>query len=1537
MNNLQHRATAAGIQITNEIMGEHRNVTDATLQILLDGLGAPPDSGAYMPVQILDEQRTYHLPAFNATAWKLRNERGETQTGTPIHDEVQLPPLVAGYYQLALTTASQSLNTTLIVAPQKCWQPDQIANGKRIWGIATQLYSLRSHSNWGMGDYGDLVALVEQANQLGADVIGINPVSAMFPNNPTHLSPYSPSDRLSLNTVYIDVNSVDGFADCTEAQALWTNADFQNKLSAARDAATVDYVTINDLKQQVLQTLFQHFETQANHDKFDTFCAAHGKRLQHKAVFDALGRHFNEKESRVTNWHEWPAAFHNHALQEVAAFAKAHNSEIRYYCWLQWLADKQLARAQNIALQRGMTLGLYRDLAVGCDGAGAELWLNQDAFIADVAIGSPPDAYNPAGQNWGLPPFNPHYLRQQAYAPFINLLRANMRHARTLRIDHAFALSRLYLIPHGMGSADGAYLNYPVEELMAVLRLESHRNQCMVIGEDLGLFPENYKENATASGLFSYKVFFFERDKNNDFLPPSYYPQQALSVFSTHDLPTLAGWWSNTDINEKTLLKIYPDKNLENQDRTARPLDKQRLLDALAKQSLPTNDLITGVHAYLARSASSIIMLQLEDVLGMPEQMNIPSTVDERANWRMKLTAPLEDIFADGNKLHVLSKILNIERARPLIDYPRATYRLQFHKDFTFYDAANIMPYLAQLGISHIYASSYMTARPGSTHGYDVIDHNQLNPEMGGAEGYAIYLQALRDNNLKQILDFVPNHMGVGVDNNWWLNVLEWGQQSPFAKYFDISWQARQGKIILPSLGQHYGDALAAGELKLVFDKMHGSFNLHYFDNFFPVCPVDYHTICADISEIENNVKAGEDLKNALMTNSSLYEAIARAVSVINNDRVRLHALLERQHYQLAFWRVASSDINYRRFFDINELAALRVEDDEIFDKIHGFVFDEIANGNLQGLRIDHIDGLADPARYCRRLREKTGSSAYLTVEKILGVHETTRRGWPIDGTSGYDALNDIGAVFVNPRAEQHLDKTYRDFTGIRRPFDRLVYNAKKLILDSSLTSELLRITRELKMIADSSAYTRDYPQEVLRTALEDVISWFPVYRTYINAHEFDKNDAIVITWAIGRAKKHSQLADISVYDFLASILTVERPCDNIAILGLVKRFQQLSGPVMAKGLEDTTFYRFNRLLSLNEVGGAPSRFGASVTDFHKTIGERIKNIPHSMLTTATHDTKRGEDLRARLSVLSEMPLAWRKHVNTWAKLNRAKRTVFEKTAVPSPNEEYFIYQILLGSWPVELLHRPFETSAHDSYLKRLDEYLLKALREAKLNSSWSLPQEDYEKLVSAFVHAILDISKQNTFLDSFLLFVNKLAAWGAARGLAQVVLKLTLPGVPDVYQGTEFWDLSLVDPDNRRPVDYEMRVMTLVDNTPLAILYQNWRSGAIKQRVMAMLLVHRAQYAELYTYGSYEPLTVSGKYADRVIAYARRWQDQMLITAILVRGDINKTSMQNAFITLPDGFTGKNIMTSQAVNSHSQISLADCFDGMPIAVFASA
>ncbi len=868
--------------------------------------------------------------------------------------------------------------------------------------------------------------------------------------------------------------------------------------------------------------------------------------------------------------------------------------------------------------------------------------------------------------------------------------------------------------------------------------------------------------------------------------------------------------------------------------------------------------------------------------------------------------------------------------ARLISSVPLSTYRLQFNAAFRFDDARAIVPYLDALGIGSMYASPYLKARPGSTHGYDVVDPNRLNPEVGTVAEHAAMIDAAQAAGIGHVLDFVPNHMGVGgAENPWWQDVLEWGEGSPYAKFFDIDWQPlraeMRGRVLVPFLGDYYGRVLERGELAPRFDAATGTFSIAYYESHFPIATESYGAFLslavghvagaawplrALAAEFDGAPRERASALKAELAAVARDTAIAAAIEAalgtyrVGSDPVaidRLDALLQRQHYRLAYWRVSADEINYRRFFDINDLAGLRVEDADVLAETHRFVFSLIESGRIQGLRIDHVDGLFNPGGYCTFLQDRAsalGHPQYLVVEKILARFETLRRDWRIAGTTGYDFMNLVNGLFVDSKSELAFDRIYRQFAGIATNFDQFAYRAKKDIMRATLASELEVLVTMLDRIAEMDRRSNDYTFNVLRDALTEVIASFPVYRTYVTHEDVEDDDERFIAWAVGAAKKRSELGDDRVFEFIASVLRVATAAqsenyERRSVLRFAMKFQQYTSPVMAKAVEDTAFYRYVRLASLNEVGGDPRRFGTSVAEFHRKNAERAEFHPHAMLATATHDHKRGEDTRVRIDALSEMPGLWDRAIRRWNRLNARRKGNADGTPAPTENDEYHLYQALLGTWPMDWLDREsIDASESDAYIERIGEYVRKAMREAKFRTSWTNPNAAYENAMLAFVRSLLTPRRGNIFIREMSAFVRTIAPSAALSSLAQVTLKLTSPGIPDIYQGCEFWDFSLVDPDNRRPVDYALRGAALEimhgriergDAAPLAAeLLAHWRDGRIKAYVTWRLLHLRRERPRTFLDGNYVPLETTGARAEHLVAYAR--DDVVVVAPRLVR-----------------------------------------------------
>ncbi len=805
-----------------------------------------------------------------------------------------------------------------------------------------------------------------------------------------------------------------------------------------------------------------------------------------------------------------------------------------------------------------------------------------------------------------------------------------------------------------------------------------------------------------------------------------------------------------------------------------------------------------------------------------------------------------------------------------------------------------------------------MKARKGSTHGYDTVDHSQFNPELGGEAGFARLSEALSQHDIGLIIDFVPNHVGVHfADNPWWLDVLEWGPTSPQAAAFDIDWDLlphrARGGVLLPILGSSYGEALERGEIELRYDPEQGSLSAWYFEHRLPIAPERCGEVLrmvvkeADAAETEGR-QARARACGALHRIAPSQSPRKRRASRPNSGRsparptssraasppiapardrpaqtLALHHLLERQHYKLGHWRLASSDINYRRFFDVNGLAGLRVEDPGTFAATHRLVKQLIADGKLQGIRLDHIDGLRDPAQYCQRLRrlvrDAQGNTKpfYTVIEKILCEHERLPHFAGVQGTTGCEWMNVITHVLVDPKGLDALDETWRQISNRPPRLAPYVKDAKRRVLETLLTSEFTVLTRLLARIANGHYSTRDFSADSLRQALELYVLHFPVYRTYLTSGAPAAHDRKLIDDTIARARAEWFAADEGIFDFLRDALTMDllKPGRHPHSAPRVRRFalkvQQFTGPVMAKSLEDTAFYQFHRLLALNEVGGDAASTGLALPAFHEAMQARAKEWPHGMTATATHDTKRGEDARARIAALSEIPGEWTSAVARWKVLNAPHLALRGNLRAPSATFEYMLYQTLLGAWPLE--------GPDEDFVERIQAYALKAARKGKEETSWLNPHETYESRHTGLRRRILDPARSREFLEALQTLARRVALLGALNSLSQLTLKATLPGVPDFYQGTEFRDLSLVDPDNRRPVDFAARHAALA--SPEAPDWRGpiktWPDGRLKLAWTRHLLKLRHELADVFTHGDYQPLGVSGAHADHVVAFARR------------------------------------------------------------------
>ncbi|MBW4469663.1 MAG: malto-oligosyltrehalose synthase [Stenomitos rutilans HA7619-LM2] len=926
---------------------------------------------------------------------------------------------------------------------------------------------------------------------------------------------------------------------------------------------------------------------------------------------------------------------------------------------------------------------------------------------------------------------------------------------------------------------------------------------------------------------------------------------------------------------------------------------------------------------------------------------------------------------------------------------PVSTYRIQFRKEYDFAAAAAIVPYLAALGISDLYASPIFKARADSSHGYDVVDPTQLNPELGTQADFDALVSALKQQKMGWLQDIVPNHMAYDSQNLWLMDVLENGADSDSFDYFDIDWnhlyEDIRERVLAPLLGDFYGNCLERGEIQLAYDE--AGLSVNYYRLRLPVRIESYARFITHnlghltkslgrrhpdfvkllgilylIKNLPAEARGRERYDQIIFVkgllwelyeqNEAVKEFFAANVESFNGEPGKpesfnlLDNLLGEQFYRLSFWKVGAEEINYRRFFTVNELISVKVEEVKVFHKTHSLIAQLVEQETFTGLRIDHIDGLYHPAEYLERLREKVGD-VYITVEKILEATEALPDDWPIEGTSGYEFLNYVNGLFCDTANEGAFDQFYTTFTGVTATYDRLAVEKKGLIVEKNLAGDVENLAQRLKRIAGQTRYGGDFTAYGLKRALSEILALFPVYRTYIASDSVSETDQHVIQEAIAAAKPQLPLL-LRELEYIESILlrkdedylTDEQKVER---LHFVMRMQQLTGPLMAKGIEDTLLYVYNRLLSLNEVGGNPSKFGLSPVEFHQFNQHKVAHWLHSMNTTSTHDTKRGEDVRARLNVLSEIPDEWANQVKQWAELNFSKKVRSGGRTIPDRNDEYFLYQTLVGSFP-------FDEAEFTEFVDRTKDYVIKAVREAKVHTAWLRPDSDYENGFSAFVEALLTSSESADFLGQFKPFQQQIAEYGILNSLSQVLIKNTAPGVPDLYQGDEFWNLSFVDPDNRRPVIYEQRIKALdqikdqLAGDPLALideLLTTKANGDIKLFLTYQLLQTRKTFANLFYSGDYKPLDITGALQDHIIAFARVFEGQVAIaiaprffTRLVQPGErpFGNALWQDTHISLPSDFpsTWTNIITTQVMEGKGAIAVGEALQHFPVALLVN-
>ncbi|MHC1725790.1 MAG: malto-oligosyltrehalose synthase [Syntrophobacteraceae bacterium] len=919
---------------------------------------------------------------------------------------------------------------------------------------------------------------------------------------------------------------------------------------------------------------------------------------------------------------------------------------------------------------------------------------------------------------------------------------------------------------------------------------------------------------------------------------------------------------------------------------------------------------------------------------------------------------------------------------------PSSTYRIQFNSGFTFKDAINILDYLSTLGITDIYASPIFRAREGSIHGYDVVDPTCINPELGTEEDFAQLIRAVQEKGMGWLQDIVPNHMAYDGQNPMLMDIFESGTLSDYYNFFDVEWDhaydSMKGRLLAPFLGKPYGESLESGEIRIKFGQ--NGFMVNYYSLQYPLRIESYESIlspnlgrlretlgpdhpdyirfvgiiftlkgypCQPLSQ--ERVDQTRFIKGMLWeiynNSETVREFVDRNLSILNGEAgpselSNIDQLLYDQFFRLSFWKVASEEINYRRFFSINELISLRIEDPEVFQRCHEKIFQLTSAGAFTGLRVDHIDGLYNPLEYLKRLREGT-SGIYTTVEKILAFQEDLPTNWPVQGTSGYDYLNYLNGIFCQAENEDEFSIIYQSFTGAGADRENLLHEKKALIIEHFMTGDVDNLAHLMKKISSKDRGGGDITLHGLRRAIFEVLALFPVYRTYISPESFTGMDRRYITDAVERAKKRVP-ALVNEINYLAKFLLLKYEDylgeeEKALRLKFAMRFQQFSGPLMAKGFEDTLLYVYNRLISLNEVGGDPFRFGISLSEFHDYNKARSENWPNAMNASSTHDTKRGEDVRARINVLSEIPDEWGKRVNAWSRLNEANKTTLHGLKVPARNDEYLLYQTLVGAYP-------YDESEHSDFVRRICEYVIKATREARVYTGWIKPDSEYEEAFESFVNNILDKSARNVFLEDFLAFQKKVAHFGLVNSLSQVVLKICSPGIPDFYQGADLWEFSLVDPDNRRQVDFRRRISFQESifrdmETPgfPKQLMDSAEDGRIKLFVIQQCLLARREHRNLYRNGSYIPLAVNGQHSGHTMAFARREESSWAI-AVAPRFCTSLTSEKefplglkvwgDTAIMLPEDAPAnwKNVITGEEHSFRGELPVGAILSTIPVA-----
>lgn len=1506
------------------------------------------------------------IKSSNGVTWRLEGA-GRSWTGESANSDtdassvfVTLPTLAPGYYRLHIDTPDRKGDALIIQAPEKAYCPSDLDFGTG-WGVSIQLYELTDGNDWGVGDFTVLRELIDGVSRLGADAVGINPLHALFYTDHEKVSPYSPSSRLFRNPLYLDVSRVAGASACERLPRLWRSEYFKCLLNVSRERKWINYRKVADRKHAALEQCFEGLQAIPNMlAEFDAWVAKQDKEAWQFAKFEALS------EIWGPDWRLWPTKYKNSRVDLPPEL----ENRARYHLYLQWQIERQLHGVQQLAKRRGMSVGLYQDLALGSDPAGAEVWAHNDAYMDGIHLGAPADALNPSGQDWGFQPMNPYQLRENEYRPFIHLLRRNMDYAGALRLDHILGLWRQFWIPEGKSATDGTYIHLPWKEMLAIVMLESQRQSCLIVGEDLGTVPIGLREQLMRSGILSYRLLYFESDSDGLPLSSEVYPGEALTAVSTHDLPQFGAWWNNQDMELRDKLHLWP-----NDESRAREMEERsRFRNALSAKfsqasSSATSDygLTEAAYQHLAKTPCRLLMVQPDDLLGIEEPINVPGTTGAMyPNWSRHMMPPVRDLLADPRFLRVVNVIHEVGRRAPSehSDSPWvATYRFQLGTDFTLTALSKKLAYFADLGISHLYLSPILRSRSRSSHGYDLVDPTSIDPDLGGLRAFLKLCTESHSTGLSIMVDCVPNHMAADPDNRLWRSLLLWGRDSQYRDNFDVDWSAPQtcGKLILPILGKGINEVINSNELLLLLvgDYPHW----RYFDNEIPFSVsgmgallriwksrTDDQSLLKKMEELLKLWRSSQTCSGRkrrikgwkllaawydFMRAPKLVAVLTEFLNACSSDKSTIAYLAEQQSYWLCDWHRADWELNYRRFFDINGLVGVAQQRPEVFAQSHAFLMMLLSRKLIEGIRIDHVDGLQEPTDYLCRLnhiRDTTGLQASrIYVEKILASGESLPCDWDINGTTGYDYLNICTRLLLDRDGVKDMHSLWQIAAPDQSNFTQVLHDSKMLILDQNCGGDIDRVKR---------LFPKNRLNANFASVLKSYIAALPVYRTYMVSNRSpNSRDEKYIHDAM---EKTIADEDHSAYDVLREVLL--NPSEGF-MQEVRERVQQISTTVAAKGLEDTALYRYMGVLAENDVGGDPVAPAISIDGFHQWISLRLTK-PHElggMLTTSTHDTKRGEDSRARLIALTEFADQW-EQVLSLIERDFAKNGY----GMTHFSDRYLVYQTLLASWPPEYFQYSLSSDFLHDFKERIEGYVVKALREAKLRSSWRNPNSTYERSVLRFTNAFMD---SDIFTERFIPFVGKVARIGALNSLVMLGLKLTLPGLPDLYQGCELWDLSLVDPDNRRPVDFDMRYAIL--RKIRAVNWKqrarewfhdaslHWYDGYIKFGAMVRLLDLRKQEDSPLVNGDYTPILAVGSQSDSVFAFQRCANERRVIVIaglrwarrLMQENEIRLASADWSDTTceLPSG-SWRDILTGSHFSS-GQVPMSHLLSELPVTV----